>query len=165
MVSFGKTDAQSVLKPAAAILFCVILGGLGSVVTVTGPGSWYAMLDKPSFSPPGWIFAPVWTTLFILMGIALYLVWNSGTERPEVKTALVVFGIQFFLNIIWSFLFFYLRSPFLGLVDILLLWIMIVTTIVLFHRVQKTAAYLLVPYLLWVSFASILNYSVYVLNP
>ncbi|HRY76356.1 MAG TPA: tryptophan-rich sensory protein, partial [Methanoregulaceae archaeon] len=107
--------AHSVLKLIGFVLLCNILGGLGSIVTITGPGSWYASLVKPSFTPPGWVFAPVWITLFTLMGIALYLVWESGRERREVKTALGIFGVQFALNILWSFLFFGMRSPLLGL--------------------------------------------------
>jgi tryptophan-rich sensory protein len=107
----------------------------------------------------------VWTTLFILMGIALYLVWQSGTERREVQIALAVFGIQFALNVLWSFLFFGMQSPLLGLVDIVILWIMIAVTIVLFYQIRKIAGYLLIPYIVWVTIATALNYSIYILNP
>jgi len=165
MESIGRMKIASFPKLAAAILSCVILGSLGSLVTITGPGSWYASLQKPFFTPPSWVFAPVWITLFTLMGIALYLVWESGRERREVRTALAVFCGQFALNVLWSFLFFGLRSPLYGLVDILLLWMMIAATIVLFHRVQKTAAYLLIPYIAWVSLATALNGAVYLMNP
>ena len=152
-------------KLAAAILFCLIAGSLGSLVTINGPGSWYATLQKPFFAPPNWVFAPVWITLFILMGIALYLVWQCGTENREVKIALGIFGVQFALNVIWSFLFFGLESSLLGLIDIILLWVMIVVTIRAFYRVKKSAAYLLIPYLAWVSLASALNGAVYFMNP
>ena len=152
-------------KLAAAILFCLIAGSLGSLVTINGPGSWYATLQKPFFAPPNWVFAPVWITLFILMGIALYLVWQCGTENREVKMALGIFGVQFALNVIWSFLFFGLESSLLGLIDIILLWVMIVVTIRAFYRVKKSAAYLLIPYLAWVSLASALNGAVYFMNP
>jgi tryptophan-rich sensory protein len=160
-----RSTIQSYPKLAAAVLFCVIAGSLGSLVTVTGPGSWYAELEKPFFTPPGWVFAPVWITLFILMGIALYLVWESGTEHREVRAALGIFGVQFALNVVWSFLFFGLRSPLLGLVDIIILWAMIVATIASFYRVRTTAAYLLIPYIAWVSLATVLNGAIYFMNP
>jgi tryptophan-rich sensory protein len=150
---------------AAAILFCLIAGSLGSLVTGTGPGSWYAQLAKPLFQPPDWIFAPVWTLLFILMGIALYLIWEQGTERPEVRYAIYVFCMQFALNILWSFLFFGLQSPLLALLDIIVLWWAILATTMIFYKVRKSAAYLFLPYFAWVSFATILNASIYFLNP
>jgi translocator protein len=165
MESSDRITIHTVPKLAAAVLFCIIIGSLGSLVTITGPGSWYAALQKPFFTPPGWVFAPVWITLFILMGIALYFVWESGLDQPGVRTALGVFGVQFVLNVIWSFLFFGLKSPLLGLADIIILWIMIATTIVLFYRVKKSAAYLLIPYIAWVSLATALNGAVYLMNP
>jgi tryptophan-rich sensory protein len=121
MESSDTITIRSYPMLAAAILFCLILGSLGSLVTTPGPGSWYSTLAKPFFAPPAWVFAPVWITLFVLMGIALYLVWQCGTENREVMIALAIFGVQFFLNVIWSFLFFGLRSPLLGFIDILLL--------------------------------------------
>ncbi len=165
MGSSDPITIQSYPKLAAAILFCLIVGSSGSLVTITGPGSWYAGLNKPFFTPPGWVFAPVWITLFILMGIALYLVWESGTERREVRNALGIFGVQFLLNVTWSFLFFGLRSPLLGLIDIILLWVMIVATIVAFYRVKRSAGYFLIPYITWVTLASALNGAVYFMNP
>ena len=161
----SRITIRSYPKLAGAILFCLIAGSLGSLVTINGPGSWYATLQKPFFAPPNWVFAPVWITLFILMGIALYLVWQCGTENREVKIALGIFGVQFALNVIWSFLFFGLESSLLGLIDIILLWVMIVVTIRAFYRVKKSAAYLLIPYLAWVSLASALNGAVYFMNP
>jgi benzodiazapine receptor len=160
-----KNTIQSYPKLAAAILFCLIVGSLGSLVTITGSGSWYSTLQKPFFAPPSWVFAPVWITLFILMGIALCLVWESDTGRREVKIAIGIFCVQFALNVIWSFLFFGLESPILGLADILILWVMIVTTIWAFYRVKKSAAYLLIPYLAWVTIASALNGAIYFMNP
>lgn len=165
MESSDRITIQSIPKLAAAILLCVIMGSIGSLVTITGPGSWYATLHKPFFAPPNWVFAPMWITLFVLMGIALYLVWESGIKHRDVQVALGVFGMQFLLNVIWSFLFFGLRSPILGLVDILLLWVMIVATIAVFYRVNKSATYLLVPYIAWVSLASALNGAIYFMNP
>jgi tryptophan-rich sensory protein len=161
----GHETAVSYPRLAAAVLACIIIGSLGSVVTVTGPGSWYESLAKPWFTPPGWVFAPVWITLFTLMGIAMYLAWQSGTGRREVRVALALFGIQFVLNVLWSFLFFGLRSPFLGLLDILVLWVLIAATIAAFYRVKKAAAYLLLPYIAWVTLASLLNYAIWALNP
>ncbi|MDD1686080.1 TspO/MBR family protein [Methanoregula sp.] len=152
-------------KLVAAALSCIIVGSLGSLVTVTGPGSWYASLAKPFFTPPGWIFAPVWIILFILMGIALSLVWDAGIQRREVQVAIGIFGIQFGLNVLWSFLFFYLRSPLLGFVDIIFLWILIAVSIALFFRIRKSAAYFLIPYIAWVTIATALNGAIYVMNP
>jgi tryptophan-rich sensory protein len=160
----SRITIASYPKLAAAVLFCVIVGSLGSLVTVTGPGSWYASLEKPFFTPPGWVFAPVWITLFTLMGISLYLIWESGTGKRDVQVALWIFGVQFALNVIWSFLFFGLQSPLLGFINIVLLWVMIIATIIAFYRVRKIAAYLLVPYIAWVTIASALNGSIYVMN-
>jgi tryptophan-rich sensory protein len=164
MRSSDQIIVQSYPKLAAAILLCVIVGSIGSLVTITGPGSWYSTLQKPVFAPPNWVFAPMWITLFVLMGIALYLVWESGTQHREVKVALGIFGVQFFLNVIWSFLFFSLKSPILGFIDILLLWVMIAASIWAFYRVRKSAAYFLIPYIAWVSLASALNGAIYFMN-
>jgi tryptophan-rich sensory protein len=164
MESSGQITIHSYPKLAAAILFCLIVGSLGSLVTTTGSGSWYASLEKPFFAPPNWVFAPVWITLFILMGIALYLIWQCGTENRDVQIALGIFGVQFILNVIWSFLFFGLQSPLLGLIDIILLWVMIAATIRVFYRVKKSAAYFLIPYIAWVTLASALNGAIYFMN-
>jgi tryptophan-rich sensory protein len=155
---------RSPVRLLAAILICNLAGIIGSVFTVTGPGSWYASIAKPSFNPPGFLFAPVWTTLYILMGISLYLVWMEGLSGKNVTPAAIFFAIQLGLNALWSFLFFGLQSPFLGLVEIVILWVFIAGTIILFHRVSRPAAYLLVPYLLWVTFASFLTYTIWTLN-
>ncbi len=165
MESSERITIQSYPKLAAAVLFCVIVGSLGSLVTITGPGSWYSTLAKPFFAPPNWVFAPVWITLFVLMGISLYIVWESGTGKRDVKLAIGLFGVQFALNVIWSFLFFGLESPLLGFIDILLLWVMIAATILAFYRVKKGAAYLLIPYIAWVSLASALNGAIYFMKP
>jgi tryptophan-rich sensory protein len=146
------------------ISICLIVGGLGSVATTPAIPTWYAALKKPFFNPPNFLFAPVWTILYIIMGIAAYLVWKSGWERTDVKTALFFFGLQLALNGAWSPVFFGLRSPLLGLVVILMLWFSLLYVILLFHRISPLAAWLLVPYLLWVTFASALNYSIFVLN-
>lgn len=150
-------------KFIVAIVVCNLAGVVGSFFTTPAIDGWYATLLKPSFSPPNWVFAPVWTTLFTLMGVALFLVIK---KKPftSVIPAILLFGLQLLANIAWSFLFFGLHSPLLGLVDILVLLILIVCTIVAFYKISKVAAYLLIPYVVWVSFATILNFYLWRLN-
>lgn len=134
--------------------------------------SWFSIAEiwpasrrgVPSFSPPNWVFAPVWTLLYALMGVAAYLVWSRGRERKGVRVSLIVFGFQLGLNLLWSVLFFGLRSPSCALIEILFLWAMIILTITRFWKISKPAGLLLVPYLLWVSFAALLNGAVFWLN-
>lgn len=147
-----------------SIIICLAAGFIGSLFTTTGPDSWYSNINKPSFNPPGWIFGPVWTLLYILMGISLYLVWQKGIADPHVKIALLIFAVQLVLNIMWSILFFGMQSPMLALIEIVLLWVFILLTITHFYPISRTAAYLLIPYILWVSFAAILNFSIFMLN-
>lgn len=151
-------------KLIASIALCELAGAVGSLFAFQAIPTWYASLAKPFFAPPNWIFAPVWIALYALMGVSLYLVWSIGLEKRGVKTALLVFGIQLFLNALWPILFFGLRSPFLGLICIALLWLSIAATIYYFEHLSKKAAWLLAPYFLWVSFAALLNYSVWLLN-
>lgn len=151
-------------KLVIAIVVSELAGIIGSVFTVSAIPNWYSTLVKPELNPPSWVFGPVWTTLYALMGIAAFLVWKNGWERKDVKMALGVFGIQLFLNAIWSIIFFGLHSPAWALVDIVLLWFTIVWTMVVFYKISKPAMYLLVPYLLWVSFATYLNYAIWTLN-
>jgi tryptophan-rich sensory protein len=160
MSSFIRSPSRLII----AILLCNLIGGLGAIFTVTGSGSWYAGLTKSALNPPNWVFGPAWTVLFILMGIALYFVWVEGTEKKKVQVALAAFFVQLGLNLLWSYLFFGLQSPFLGFMEILLLWIAICMTIITFYKVRREAAVLLIPYLLWVSFATYLTYQVMVLN-
>lgn len=148
----------------AAILICQFAGIIGSLFTFSAIPTWYATLNKPFISPPNWVFGPVWTTLYTLMGISAYLIWQKGIQKKQVKDALRTFGEQLVLNALWSILFFGLKNPLLAFVEILFLWILIVATMVKFYRLNKWAAYLLIPYLLWVSFASILNGAIVVLN-
>jgi benzodiazapine receptor len=148
-----------------SLAVCQLAGLAGSVFTVPAIPAWYATISKPAFTPPNWVFAPAWTTLFILMGLSLWLVWSKGLEKRAVRTAVIAFGAQLFLNILWSALFFGLRSPFLAFIEIIFLWIAIAFTILLFSRIEKRAAWLLIPYILWVSFAAFLNWSVWLLNP
>ncbi|MBD3210753.1 tryptophan-rich sensory protein [Candidatus Micrarchaeota archaeon] len=146
----------------AFILLCELTGIGGSVFTSQSVQEWYPTLEKPAFTPPSWVFAPVWTTLYALMGISAYLVFISG--RGGMMPALTGFFVQLFLNFLWSFAFFGMRSPVAGAVVIVALWIAIVWTIINFYRVSRNAAYLLVPYILWTSFAAILNFSIILLN-
>jgi translocator protein len=152
-----------ILKLAVSVILCQMAGFLGSFFTMPAISTWYQTLNKPMFVPPNWIFSPVWISLFILMGISLFMVWRRK-DHPQVKTALIFFFAQLILNIFWSAAFFGLRSPLLGLMDILLLWIAILLTILKFLKISKGAGLLLLPYLLWVSFAVLLNFSLWVLN-
>jgi len=166
----GKTGAlkaqkTDLVKLAAAVAVCLLAGTIGSIATSPAIPTWYASLQKPFFSPPNWVFAPVWTLLYILMGVSAYLVWSRGFGDKRVKPALAVFGVQLFLNVLWSILFFGMRSPFYAFAEIIFLWLAIALAIARFYGISKNAAYLLVPYLLWVSFASLLNFAVWQLNP
>lgn len=147
-----------------AILVCEAAGAVGAVFTASAVGSWYTTLVRPEFAPPNWVFGPVWTTLYALMGIAAYLVWRHGWNRKNVRRALGVFAVQLALNAAWSPLFFGLHNPGAALIDIVLLWCAILATIVVFARISRTAACLLVPYLAWVTFATYLNYAIWTLN-
>jgi translocator protein len=149
-------------KLSSSILICLAAGALGSVFTSSSVSTWFTTLNKPSFSPPNYLFGPVWTVLYILMGISLYLVWKEGYTKH--KKEITVFGIQLSLNLLWSILFFGMRNPLLAFIDILLLWAFILYTAILFHKTSKTAAYLFIPYLLWVTFASVLNFFIFSLN-
>ena len=158
-------DYMKALKLAASIGVCELTGFIGAIFTAPSIPAWYAGLAKPSFSPPSWVFAPAWSFLFLLMGISFYLIWDKGLESKNVKRAMYVFGLQLGLNLLWSVLFFGLRSPLYGLLDIILLWAAIAITISEFSKVSRNAGLLLVPYIAWVSFALILNLSLYLLNP
>jgi benzodiazapine receptor len=166
---------QQCLEPGAAtvrsgpkLLICILVpqlvGITAGLATASSVRGWYGELIKPPFNPPDWLFAPVWTALYLAMGIAAYLVWRRGADVPGATAALVAFVIQLALNWVWSFLFFGLRSPLLGLIEIVLLWGAIVVTMVLFFRRSTWAGALLVPYLLWVSFAMVLNFELWRLN-
>lgn len=146
-----------------SIIICQSAGIIGSFFTVSSVGGWYQTLNKPVFNPPGYVFGPVWITLYLLMGISLYLVWNKkGTS--DIKIPLIIFFAQLFFNTIWSILFFGLQNPVLALIDIKILLILIIITIFSFYKVSKPAAFLMIPYVLWVSFATVLNYYIVVLN-
>ena len=154
---------KKIFKLVISIFIPLFIGFLGSFFTASSVNSWYTAINKPSFTPPNWIFAPVWTTLFILIGLSFYFVWIKGFGR-ERKKAVTVYFFQLLLNLSWSLFFFGLRSPLIGLIDIIALWFAVIANIIIFHRISKKAGYLLIPYLLWVSFAAILNFSIVILN-
>lgn len=139
-------------------------GIVGSLFTAPAIPAWYASLNKPSFSPPNWLFGPVWVTLYALMGVALYLVWRNGLSEQKIKFAFWFFIAHLFMNAIWSIIFFGLQSPFWALVDIVVMWVMILVLIIKFWEINKTSSVLLVPYFFWVSFASVLNFAIWRLN-
>jgi tryptophan-rich sensory protein len=145
-------------------LIPIIIGGLSGFFTANNVGTWYTTIQKPSWNPPNWIFGPVWTTLYILMGIALYLVWKEDSSDFLKKLAIVFFTLQLVLNFFWSFIFFQQHEMGWALVEIIALWLAILVTIFSFANISKTAAWLLVPYIAWVSFATILNYTLWKIN-
>lgn len=150
-------------KLALSILIPLVSGFLGSMFTASSVNTWYLVINKPSWNPPSWLFAPVWTTLFVMMGVALYLVWS---EKPEikVKAALEIFAVQMILNILWSVFFFGIGNFWFAFGEIIILWLAILLTIKSFYKINKTSAWLLVPYILWVTFASYLNFTIAGLN-
>ena len=153
------------VKIAIALVICLMVGYSASIVTRPSVETWYPTLIKPPFNPPNWIFMPVWTLLYILMAVAAGLVWDKIKEQKEtVKMALGFFIIQLTLNAIWSYLFFELKNPMLALIEIVLLWLMIYETYLKFIKINKIAGYLLIPYMVWVAFAAVLNASIWWLN-
>jgi len=146
------------------VIVCELAGLMGSLFTTPSIPGWYAGLTKPAFNPPNWLFAPVWTVLYALMGLAAWLVYDKGVRRADVKRALFVFVAQLILNVGWSITFFGAHQILGAFVIIVALWILILGTILRFLKISKAAAFLLVPYLLWVGFATVLNVSLYVLN-
>ncbi|GMN06962.1 tryptophan-rich sensory protein [Croceitalea sp. MTPC5] len=155
---------SKIIKIAIAVVICLLIGFLSSFATQSSVNDWYVTLNKPSFNPPNWLFAPVWTVLYILMGIAAGIVWVKGYYHIWVKTALYHFGFQLLLNALWSIVFFGLKNPLAALFIILVLLTMIALTIKWFNVVSKKAALLMVPYFIWVLFATILNFSIWQLN-
>lgn len=178
---------SNIAKFVVSLAVCQLAGVIGSFFTMPAIPVWYAGLKKPSFTPPSWVFAPAWTILYILMGISLFLVWKRSWKiiispgEPEKKfwnsfstklwrgswkeeNTILIFVLQLVLNILWSIIFFGLKSPGIAFFEILMLWFSILYTIVNFYRTSKPAAYLLIPYILWVSFATLLNFSIWQLN-
>lgn len=147
-----------------AVLIPLLVGSAGGGFTASEISGWYAQLNKPSWNPPNWLFGPVWTILYILMGIALYLIWKAGVNTSLKQTAVILFAVQLILNFFWSIIFFNQHQIGWALVEIIVMWGFILLTIFSFSRINNTAAWLLVPYISWVSFATILNYTIWKLN-
>lgn len=162
-------DLNDIKKLIAAILICQLAGIVGSMFTFSTITTWYVTLNKSQLSPPNWIFGPVWTILYTLMGVSLYLIYKKyerarANAKGQIKNAINIFAVQLMLNMLWSVLFFGLRSPILGFVCIIVLLISIIWTIKKFYPVSKEGALILLPYLIWVTFATYLNYSIVLLN-
>ena len=147
----------------ASLIICQLAGFVGSFFTTPAIPGWYAALEKPIINPPNWIFAPVWIFLYLLMGITLYILWQN-LPKTEARTAMVFFAIQLVLNMLWSVIFFGLRLPMVAFMEIIILWIFILLTMIKSSKVSKTTVFLLLPYILWVSFAAILNLFLWRLN-
>jgi benzodiazapine receptor len=152
------------LKLIVSIVLAGLAGFIGSFFTTSSVMSWYPTLIKPSFNPPSWLFGPVWTILYIMIGVSLYLVWTSKAKKKIKQKAYIIFGVQLILNSLWSIVFFGMQQPAGAFLVIALLWISIIYNALVFYRISKPAGYLLVPYFLWVSFASVLNFAIWMLN-
>ncbi len=177
--------SNNIIKILISIIICELAGVAGSFFSTPEINGWYRNLDKPALTPPAWMFGPVWTLLFVLMGVSLYLVWSKNwvvnTEKTEAKlwnplsqklwtgswsriNIISIFCLQLILNVLWSVIFFRIHSPAWAFFELLMLWFAILFTIINFYRVSRAAAYLLIPYILWVSFAGVLNYFLWTLN-
>ena len=157
-------NAKNLIAAISCIAIPLLTGGIAGYITSDDSGgSWYHSLQKPTFQPPGWVFGPVWTTLYLLMGISLFLIWKSAPTR-ERTIALAVFGIQLTLNFFWSLIFFQWKQLGLAVVEILILWVMILVMIITFRKISSVAAYLQLPYLAWVTFATLLTTTLFFLN-
>lgn len=155
---------KKIIRLLLFILACQLVGILSTPFTIASIPTWYQALEKPFFAPPNWVFGPAWTLLYALMGISAYLIYQNGWKKPTIAKALRLFGLQLLVNFIWTPIFFGLQAPLLGLVVILILWMLIVLTIHRFFFISKLAAVLLLPYLAWVSFATVLNAGIAFLN-
>lgn len=153
-----------IVRLIVSIIACEGAGGIGAIFTTPAIPTWYAGLKKPAFTPPNSVFGPIWVTLYLLMAIAVFMVWREGLNRAGATIAFAVFWVQLVLNVLWSVIFFGLKSPFGGMVMILLLWVAILVNIILFFRVSPIAGGLLIPYIVWVSIAANLNVQVWRLN-
>jgi benzodiazapine receptor len=155
---------RDIWKLVVSIVASLAAGAIGSVFTRQAIPTWYATLEKPAFNPPNWVFMPVWTLLYIMMGVAAFLVWRKGLENRQVRIALIIFLVQLVLNALWSVVFFGLQSPLFGVVVIAALWVAILFTVLKFYKISLAASVLMWPYLLWVTFAAVLNSSIWLLN-
>lgn len=155
---------KAIIQIIISIAIPLSVGGLGGYFTSTSVNDWYTTLHKPSFNPPGWVFGPVWTILYVVMGISFFIVWKKNMLTPFKKKAFTFYFLQLALNLLWSFVFFYKKQPGWALAEIIILLVSIVTTTIYFFKISKIAGWLMVPYIAWVCFASILNYSIWMLN-
>ena len=161
------TFVQMKFNPLALILNIAIpiaIGAVGAWFTLQGVKTWYLTLNKPSFNPPNWIFGPVWTILYIIIGISAYLVWQKRNHIRHFPRTVAIYFIQLILNLLWSFIFFYAHRLEVALFEIIALLIVIMINARVFYKIDKTAGLLFIPYILWVSFATLLTYSIYSLN-
>ena len=147
-----------------SMVICLGAGLIGSIFTAPSIPTWYAALQKPPFTPPNWLFAPAWITLYLLMGISASLVWQRGLDNRQNRMALISFLVQLVLNVLWSIVFFGFESPLSGIVVIALLWVAILITMLKFMQISTLAGFILIPYIGWVTFAAILNVSIFILN-
>lgn len=154
---------KPVFKFIISLAIPLAVGAIAGAFTSSSVQGWFTTINKPSFNPPNWIFAPVWTTLYVLMGIAFFLIWKSN-DGIHKRTAIIFYSVQLLLNFLWSFIFFYAQQPGWAVVDIIALWLMILMTIIFFAKISKPAAWLLLPYICWVSFATALNFAIWKLN-
>jgi translocator protein len=159
-----RNYAVLALRLFISIAAPLVVGSLGALFTAPAIAGWYARLDKPAFTPPDWVFGPVWTTLYVLMGVAFFLVWQRAEGNPTARIGMGLFGVQLGLNFLWSYLFFGRQSPLAGLVDIVLLWAAIAATMIYFFKVSRPAGLLMVPYILWVTLALALNFEIWRMN-
>ena len=155
---------SDLLKLIVSLIICQLAGFVGSLFTTPSISTWYAFLEKPSFTPPNWVFSPVWISLFVVMGISLFLVWQKTLHYPGVRGAMFWFAVQLFLNMLWSALFFGLKSPIFAFIGIVFLLVAILLTMIKSFKVSRLAGILLLPYILWVSFAAFLNFSIWTIN-
>jgi tryptophan-rich sensory protein len=155
---------KNIIRFILAVALPMSVGAVAGYFTSTSVKGWYSMVNKPSFNPPDWVFAPVWTLLYIMMGIAFYIIWNKETAAFLKRKAMLFYFAQLILNFTWSLVFFYAEEPGWALVNILLLWSLIAATIYWFSKISVTASRLLIPYILWVSFATLLNFAIWKLN-
>ncbi len=155
---------NNTFKLIIAIVISELAGIIGSIFTTPSIAGWYAGIVKPALNPPAWVFGPVWTTLFALMGISAFLIWKKGLDRKDVRIALGIFIGQLVLNMLWSIIFFGLHSPAGAFIELFILWFVIFAMIIVFTRISKPSAWLLTPYILWVTFAGYLNFMIWILN-
>ena len=162
-----KSKIRQMRKKILILIISIVIaqsaGIIGSFFTAPKIDSWYSLLEKPFFTPPDWLFAPAWITLYALMGVAAFLVWQKK-QNPKAKLALCFYFSQLVLNALWSVVFFGLQNPFLGFIVIAVLWLLIFITLIKFWKIDRLAGLLFFPYILWVSFASVLNYFIWQLN-